>query len=239
MKLEYILGDTLKIYFKNIIVNLFFSALIMLLPYLQYVFIQNESAYITAFILTLIAAFASVALVYAPFIVSVHKERITKLWRVILRDVLILSAWWSVLYAALFTAFLYLFYLTLSLKIVAVIVYILLAFLLWIVMVLNVSHIVCSATAEEKKTTIWKVVNENKMNLLKLAGVNLTILFLFPIAVSSFLNRRALSPVGDSISASNFEGGMLGFASLFTFPFTVIFIYNGYLYFKEYCKNKN
>ncbi len=178
MKLEYIIGDALKIYFKNIIVNLFFSALILLLPYLQYVFIQNETPYIIAFALTLIAAFASVALVYAPFIISVHKARITKLWRVILRDVLTLAAWWSALHAALFAAFLC----VPGFRIIAVIVYIVLAFFLWMVMVLIVSHIVCSATAEDgEQISLWGILSRDKSGLIRLMLMCLVALSCVPI----------------------------------------------------------
>lgn len=233
MGLDYIISETFKTYFKNIIVNLFFSALILLLPYLQYVMIQNGSSYITAFALTFITAFVSVALVYAPFIVSVHKARITELWRVLLRDVLTLAAWWSAIYAALFTAFLC----APSFGVIAAVVYILLAFLLWVVMVICVSHIVCSAASQDSaQASLWGIVNRDKSGLIKLMLLGIVALACVPITWGMKKTRNLhFHPhienptgnelMGDLVLSANELTALLLF---FLFPVLTISIYKYY-----------
>jgi|GEM_PF-3145784 len=104
MNIGNVIENSIRIYFKNIVVNLFFSALLMLLPYLQYVLIKNSIGYVACAILVFISAFLSVAVVYIPFVVSIRRGRITQLWRKLWRKAIPISLMWATLCTALFLA---------------------------------------------------------------------------------------------------------------------------------------
>lgn len=162
MLFDDIIKNTFYIYRKNIVVNLFFSALILLLPYLQYWLINKGVSVSLSVFCVFFAAFLSVVFVYVPFAISVHKAHITQLWKTVFGDALILAAQWAVICALLFSAMVYLLENALLPK-VSVLICAVLMFIVWQVVILKAVNIVCNATDESGTgVSLFFVMKNNK-----------------------------------------------------------------------------
>lgn len=163
MLFDDIIKNTFCIYRKNIVVNLFFSALILLLPYLQYWLIKSSTSVFLSVFCVFFAAFLSVVFVYIPFAVSVHKAHITQLWKTLRRDSLILATQWAVICTLLFYAMVYLLE-NAALPKVCVLMCAVLMFIVWQVVILKAVNIVCNATDEgDTDVSLFSVIKNNKL----------------------------------------------------------------------------
>ena len=100
----YILDKAWRIYYKNLIVHIFFSVLFLALPYAMYLLSKAVAGYAASAAIILALSVAEVFFVFFPFFVSVAKERITLLWKRLLRPAAFLAIWWSPLVTALYIA---------------------------------------------------------------------------------------------------------------------------------------
>lgn len=100
----YILDKAWRIYYKNLIVHVFFSVLFLALPYAMYLLSKAVAGYAASAAIILALSAAEVFFGFFPFFVSVAKERITLLWKRLLRPAAFLSIWWSPLVTALYIA---------------------------------------------------------------------------------------------------------------------------------------
>ncbi len=224
MNIGSVVENSVRIYFKNIVVNLFFSALLMLLPYLQYVLIKNSVGYVVCAILVFISAFLSVAVVYIPFIVSIRRGRITQLWRKLLRDALPISFMWAVLCTVLFLAT-YFIINNAENPLQFLLMPIVIAFFLWELVILKCANIVSNAEKEyREKTSLLSVLAGNIFSLIKALISGMMLFILFPIGTNAFLNRRRLYPNNQAANAQEFEIGSTIFFIFLIFPFVVVFL---------------
>ena len=100
----HILDKAWRIYYKNIIVHIFFSILFLALPYAMYLLSKAQVGYVTSAAVIFLLSVAEVFFGFFPFYVSVAKERITLLWKKLLRPAALLSLWWAPLVTALYIA---------------------------------------------------------------------------------------------------------------------------------------
>lgn len=223
MNIGSVVENSVRIYFKNIVVNLFFSALLMLLPYLQYVLIKNSIGYVACAILVFISAFLSVAVIYIPFVVSIRRGRIMQLWRKLLREALPISLTWAVLCTILFLA---IYFITNNTEnpLWFLLMLLIVAFFLWELVILKCANIVSNAEKEyREKTSLFSVLAGNVFSLIKALISGIMLFMLFPIGANAFLNRRMLYP-NNQVNAQEFEIESTIFFIFLIFPFVVIFL---------------
>lgn len=224
MNIGNVIENSIRIYFKNIVVNLFFSALLMLLPYLQYVLIKNSIGYVACAILVFISAFLSVAVVYIPFVVSIRRGRITQLWRKLWRKAIPISLMWATLCTALFLA-MYFVANNAQNPFWVLLIIIISAFFLWELVILKCADIVLNAEKEHReKTSHLSLFAGNIFSLIKAIIAGIMLFILFPIGANAFLNRRRLYPNNQTENAQEFEMGSTIFFIFLIFPFVVIFL---------------
>lgn len=181
MNIGNVIENSIRIYFKNIVVNLFFSALLMLLPYLQYVLIKNSIGYVACAILVFISAFLPVAVVYIPFVVSIRRGRITQLWRKLWRKAIPISLMWATLCTALFLA-MYFVANNAQNPFWGLLIIIISAFFLWELVILKCADIVLNAEKEHReKTSLFSALAESKQEFSSLSVLGIILIFLIPI----------------------------------------------------------
>ena len=181
MNIGRIIENSVRVYFKNIVVNLFFSALIMLLPYLQYVLFKNSVNYIACVIFVIIFAFLSVTVVYIPFVVSIRKGHITQLWQKLLLKSLPISLIWAALCTAFFLAT-YFVINNAENPIGFLIMFIVFAFFLWELVILKCVNIVSNAEKDvPQKNSLLSVLVESKKEFLSISALGIFVLFLIPV----------------------------------------------------------
>ncbi len=100
----YILDKAWRIYYKNIIVHVFFSVLFLALPYAMYLLAKAQAVYAVSAVVVLLLSAAEVFFGFFPFYVSVARERISLLRKRLLRPATLLALWWSPLVTALYIA---------------------------------------------------------------------------------------------------------------------------------------
>lgn len=180
-----------KLYPKNIAVGLFCSVFMMLFSYLQFVLIRNNLSLWLSAVLVFSAAFASVAFLYTPFVISVHRARITMLWRGISRDVLSLALFWAIIYSALFATLFYLLKLSVEPQAVILILFIMLLFIIWQLMLFKVITIVFNATAEDRaEVSLRSLFLANKAQFIEVVLCSFGVLVFLPYLVEQFFLRK-------------------------------------------------
>lgn len=181
MNIGSIIENSVRIYFKNIVVNLFFSALIMLFPYLQYVLLKSSVNYIACVIFVFIFAFLSVNAVYIPFVVSIRKGHITQLWQKLLLKALPISLIWGALCAAFFLAT-YFVVNNIQNPLWFLIMFIVITFFLWELVILKCVNIISNAEKDvHPKNSLLLILVEGKNEFLSISAFGILVLFLFPV----------------------------------------------------------
>ncbi|MBQ2840975.1 MAG: hypothetical protein IJE70_06480 [Oscillospiraceae bacterium] len=191
--MEHIITASVKIYFKNIVVNLFFSALMLILPYTQSALLQTDMSAVLSSLLVFVTALLSVVLVYIPFFVSVHRARLTKLWRLIISDTLRLSFVWAAVYAGVF----YVFAAFCGMRPAFVIAYMLLCYILWQGMVIFSTDIVLrGAEPTDDAPSVREVIGKNKGAFAKLTIIEAIAVLAYNILGETYTIRYSFLPEG-------------------------------------------
>lgn len=191
--MEHIITASVKIYFKNIVVNLFFSALMLILPYTQSALLQTDMSAVLSSLLVFVTALLSVVLVYIPFFVSVHRARLTKLWRLIISDTLRLSFVWAAVYAGVF----YVFAAFCGMRPAFVIAYMLLCYILWQGMVIFSTDIVLrGAEPTDDAPSVREVIGKNKGAFAKVTIIEAIAVLAYNILGETYTIRYSFLPEG-------------------------------------------
>ncbi|MBQ4544060.1 MAG: hypothetical protein II996_00630 [Oscillospiraceae bacterium] len=223
--MEHVIITSVKIYFKNIVVNLFFSALMLILPYTQSALLQTDMSAVLSSLLVFVTALLSVVLVYIPFFVSVHRARLTKLWRLIISDTLRLSLVWAAVYAGVF----YVFAAFCGMRPAFVIAYMLLCYVLWQGMVIFSTDIVLrGAEPTDEASSVREVIGKNKGAFAKVCFTGAVLLFLSPIAASALMERRTFYSHDSSVDITNTESWITACCLWLMFSFVASLLYNTY-----------
>ncbi|MBR5543441.1 MAG: hypothetical protein IKU65_05030 [Oscillospiraceae bacterium] len=227
MYFDGVLARAFKTFFKNIIVNLFFSALMLALPYVEYALITQNAALSVSLPAVFIVSAISCVFVYAPFIVSVHKGRITQLWREIFADVMITAVIFAGVITALFLAMEICIAKAIARTVFAVVIFSALSFVAWEFTILKIINIVCN-TQDGEEVKLSAVLLKNKRIFAKVFAECILIVFLLPIAINAFLRRRYVYPEASVPQEISFEKDATVFFMFLFLPFVPIYIYSGY-----------
>ena len=221
--MEHIIANSVKIYFKNIVVNLFFSALMLILPYTQSALLQTDMSAVLSSLLVFVTALLSVVLVYIPFFVSVHRARLTKLWRLIISDTLRLSLVWAAVYAGVF----YVFAAFCGMRPAFVIAYMLLCYILWQGMVIFSTDIVLrGAEPTDEASSVREVIGKNKGAFAKVTIIEAIAVLAYNILGETYTIRYSFLPEGTARMTPKASAAIL---ALLGIPILAIIINRSYV----------
>ena len=221
--MEHIITASVKIYFKNIVVNLFFSALMLILPYTQSALLQTDMSAVLSSLLVFVTALLSVVLVYIPFFVSVHRARLTKLWRLIISDTLRLSLVWAAVYAGVF----YVFAAFCGMRPAFVIAYMLLCYILWQGMVIFSTDIVLrGAEPTDDAPSVREVIGKNKGAFAKVTIIEAIAVLAYNILGETYTIRYSFLPEGTARMTPKASAAIL---ALLGIPILAIIINRSYV----------
>jgi len=187
----WLLNEAFKLYLKNIVVGLFCSVFMMLFPYLQFVLIRNNAPVPMSALLVFAAAFLSVAFLYTPFITSVHRARISKIWSAIWYEVLAIAIYWAFFHSALFLFAYTTRHLCGEICAIVCILFLLLSIVFWQTMLFKLVLVIYKKTSEKSlKISLFNLFTKNKALFMEAYIFNIGLLLFVPYFTEQFFLRK-------------------------------------------------
>jgi len=178
----WLLNEAFKLYLKNIVVGLFCSVFMMLFPYLQFVLIRDNISVPISALLVFAAAFLSAAFLYTPFIISVHRARISKIWSAIWHEVLATSVTYSMSHSVLYAIFYYTLTNSTFYRNILPLIFTISVFILYQLMLLKISLVVFNCEiAHSLRKTVLSVINSKRTLLAEMLFCGFSLLIIVPL----------------------------------------------------------